>query len=148
MNNYDHLLVALDESSISYAAADHALELAKVFHSHVTLLSVIAVDPFKGVDFYKVAPAVTDYFMHAEQNALDRLNELKLNFVRDGIQVTIKILHGMAPSEGIMQAANESPTDMIIMGSHGRKGLQKLMLGSVAQNVLALSSIPVLIVRQ
>lgn len=47
-----------------------------------------------------------------------------------------------------MQAANESPTDMIIMGSHGRKGLQKLMLGSVAQNVLALSSIPVLIVRQ
>jgi len=37
---------------------------------------------------------------------------------------------------------------MIIMGSHGRKGLQKLMLGSVAQNVLALSSIPVLIVRQ
>ena len=98
MNNYDHLLVALDESSISYAAAEHALELAKVFHSHVTLLSVIAVDPFKGVDFYKVAPAVTDYFMHAEQNALDRLNDLKQSFVREGIQVTTKILHGMAPS--------------------------------------------------
>src|SRR5690606_15899465 len=116
MNNYDHLLVALDESSISYAAAEHALELAKVFHSHVTLLSVITVDPFKGVDFYKVAPAVTDYFMHAEQNALHRLNDLKHRFVRVCIQITIKILHGMAPSEGILQAANKSPTDVIIMG--------------------------------
>ena len=148
MNNYDHILVAVDESPISYAAAEHALELAKVFHSHVTLLSVIAVDPFTGVDFYKVAPAVTDYFMHAEQNALDRLNELKLNFVRDGIEATTKVVHGMPPSEGIMQAADESSADLIIMGSHGRKGLQKLMLGSVAQNVLAISPIPVLIVRQ
>lgn len=148
MNHYHHLLVAIDESPISYAAAEHALELAKVFHSHVTLLSIISVDPFKGVDFYKVAPAVTDYFLHAEQNALDRLNELKENFVRDGVQVTTKILHGMAPAEGILQAANESPTDLIIMGSHGRKGLQKLMLGSVAQNVLALSTLPVLVVRQ
>src|SRR5690606_12386199 len=131
MNNYDHLLVALDESSISYAAADHALELAKVFHSHVTLLSVIAVDPFKGVDFYKVAPAVTDYFMHAEQNALDRFNELILDCVRDGIQVTTKNMHGMTTSEGIMKPANETPSNMFIIGSHGRKGMQKLMLGSV-----------------
>ncbi|HJF27857.1 universal stress protein [Acinetobacter bohemicus] len=148
MQNYDNLLVALDESSISYAAAEHALEMAKVFHSKVTLLSVIAVDPFKGVDFYKVAPAVTDYFLQAEQHALDRLTELKESFIRDGVPVITKIIHGMAPSEGILQASLDSPTDLIIMGSHGRKGLQKLMLGSVAQNVLAQSEIPVLIVKQ
>lgn len=148
MQNYDNLLVALDESSISYAAAEHALEMAKVFHSKVTLLSVIAVDPFKGVDFYKVAPAVTDYFLQAEQHALDRLTELKESFIRDGVPVITKIIHGMAPLEGILQASLDSPTDLIIMGSHGRKGLQKLMLGSVAQNVLAQSEIPVLIVKQ
>ncbi len=147
MQNYEHILVALDESSMSYAAAEHARELAKAFNSKVTLVSIIAVDPFKGVDFYKVAPAVTDYFMQAEQHALDLLNEIKANFVHDGTQVTTKIIHGMAPSEGILQTAQEVPTDLIIMGSHGRKGLQKLMLGSVAQNVLSQSEIPVLIVR-
>ena len=147
MQNYEHILVALDESSMSYAAAEHARELAKAFNSKVTLVSIIAVDPFKGVDFYKVAPAVTDYFMQAEQHALDLLNEIKANFVHDGTQVTTKIIHGMVPSEGILQAAQEVPTDLIIMGSHGRKGLQKLMLGSVAQNVLSQSEIPVLIVR-
>ncbi|WP_180033505.1 universal stress protein [Acinetobacter sp. YH12233] len=147
MQNYEHILVALDESSMSYAAAEHARELAKAFNSKVTLVSIIAVDPFKGVDFYKVAPAVTDYFMQAEQHALDLLNEIKANFVHDGTQVMTKIIHGMAPSEGILQAAQEVPTDLIIMGSHGRKGLQKLMLGSVAQNVLSQSEIPVLIVR-
>lgn len=147
MQNYEHILVALDESSMSYAAAEHARELAKAFSSKVTLVSIIAVDPFKGVDFYKVAPAVTDYFMQAEQHALDLLNEIKANFVHDDTQVTTKIIHGMTPSEGILQAAQEVPTDLIIMGSHGRKGLQKLMLGSVAQNVLSQSEIPVLIVR-
>jgi nucleotide-binding universal stress UspA family protein len=148
MQNYQHLLVAIDESPMSYAAAEHALELAKAFRSKVTLLSVIAVDPFKGVDFYKVAPAVTDYFLQAEQQALNLLGELKENFAREGIQVTTKIIHGIAPSEGILQAAQGSPTDLIIMGSHGRTGLQKLMLGSVAQNVLAQAPVPVLIVRQ
>jgi len=148
MKHYQHILVAIDESPISYAAAEHALDIAKVFGSKVTLISVIAVDPFSGVDFYKVAPAVTDYFMQAEQNALDRLNDLKHTFTREGIDLDIRILHGMSPSEGILQTSHELPVDLIVMGSHGRKGLQKLILGSVAQNVLGLAETPILIVKE
>ncbi len=148
MTHYKHILAALDESPISYAAAEHARDIAKVFGSKVTLISVIAVDPFSGVDFYKVAPAVTDYFMKAEQNALDRLNDLKHSFEREGVALDIRILHGLSPSEGIVQASQELPIDLIVMGSHGRKGLQKLFLGSVAQNVLGASEIPVLIVKE
>ncbi|MEG2359409.1 universal stress protein [Acinetobacter sp.] len=147
MITYQHILVPVDESPISYAAVEQALALAKSLNSQVTVMSVIAVDPFFGVDFYKVAPAITDYFMQAEKNAKERLEDIKQSFIRDGIEVDVKLIHGVSPSEGIIQVADEVSADLIIMGSHGRTGLQKMMLGSVAQNVLTQSPIPVLIVK-
>ena len=147
MITYQHILVPVDESPISYAAVEQALALAKSLNSQVTVMSVIAVDPFFGVDFYKVAPAITDYFMQAEKNAKERLEDIKQSFIRDGIEVDVKLIHGVSPSEGIIQVADEVSAHLIIMGSHGRTGLQKMMLGSVAQNVLTQSPIPVLIVK-
>ncbi|AXY59845.1 universal stress protein [Acinetobacter sp. WCHAc010052] len=144
---YKHILVPVDESPISYAAVEQALSLAQELKSTVTVMSVIAVDPFVGVDFYKVAPAITDYFMQAEKNAQDRLAEIKLSFDRDGITVNTRVVRGVVPSEGIIQIADEVGADLIIMGSHGRTGFKKLMLGSVAQNVLTQSPVPVLIVK-
>jgi nucleotide-binding universal stress UspA family protein len=147
MTTYQHILVPIDESPISYAAVEQALALAKSLNSQVTIMSVIAVDPFVGVDFYKVAPAITDYFMQAEKTAKERLEEIKQSFVRDNIDVNVKLIHGVSPSEGIIQIADEVSADLIIMGSHGRTGIKKMMLGSVAQNVLTQSPIPVLIVK-
>lgn len=147
MTTYKQILVAVDESPISYAAIEQALSLAKALKSEVTIMSVISVDPFKGVDFYKVAPAITDYFMQAEQNAQLRLKDIEHLFVRDDIPVNTKVIHGVAASEGIMTVANEVSADLIIMGSHGHTGFKKMVLGSVAQNVLMQSHIPVLIVK-
>ena len=147
MTPYKHLLVPVDESPMSYAAVEQALSLAKDLNCPVTIMSVIAVDPFVGVDFYKVAPAITDYFMQAEQNAQNRLAEIQQSFSREGISVDTKIIRGVAASEGIVQIANEIGADLIIMGSHGRTGVKKMMLGSVAQNVLTQSPVPVLVVK-
>jgi nucleotide-binding universal stress UspA family protein len=147
MSTYQHILVAVDESPMAYAAVEQALSLAKALNSQVTVMSVIAIDPFVGVDFYKVAPAITDYFMQAEKNAKERLEDIKNSFVRDGIEVNTKLIHGVSPSQGIIQVADEVSADLVIMGSHGRTGIQKVMLGSVAQNVLTQSPIPVLIVK-
>ena len=147
MSSYSHILVALDESPMAYAAVEQALSLAQDLKSQVTIMSVIAIDPFVGVDFYKVAPAITDYFMQAEKNAKERLEDIKQSFVRDGIPVDVKLVHGVSPTEGIIQVANEISADLIIMGSHGRTGIQKMMLGSVAKNVLTQSPIPVLVVK-
>ena len=147
MSSYSHILVALDESPMAYAAVEQALSLAQDLKSQVTIMSVIASDPFVGVDFYKVAPAITDYFMQAEKNAKERLEDVKQSFIRDGINVQTKLIHGVSPSQGIIQVADEAGADLIIMGSHGRTGIQKVMLGSVAQNVLTQSPIPVLIIK-
>ena len=146
-NSYQHLLVAIDDSPISYAAVEHAASLAQDLNAKITLMSVVAVDPFVGVDFYKVAPAVTDYFMQAESTAQNRLEEIKSNLYRQGLQVNSKVIRGMPPSEGIIHVADEVGADLIVMGSHGRKGFQRMVLGSVAQNVLAAAPIPVLIVK-
>jgi nucleotide-binding universal stress UspA family protein len=146
-NSYQHLLVAIDDSPISYAAVEHAASLAQDLNATITLMSVVAVDPFVGVDFYKVAPAVTDYFMQAESTAQNRLEEIKSNLYRQGLQVNSKVIRGMPPSEGIIHVADEVGADLIVMGSHGRKGFQRMVLGSVAQNVLAAAPIPVLIVK-
>lgn len=147
MSTYKHILIAVDESPISYAAVEQALTLAKDLNAIVTIMSVIAVDPFVGVDFYKVAPAVTDYFMKAEENAQLRLKDIEHLFIRDGIEVNTKIIRGVSPAEGIITIADEVSADLIVMGSHGRTGFKKMMLGSVAQNVLTRSPIPVLIVK-
>ena len=147
MTTYKHILVPVDESPISYAAVEQALALAKELKSEVTVMSVISVDPFKGIDFYKVAPAITDYFMQAEENAQLRLKDIERLFVRDGVSVNTKVIRGVAASEGIMAIANEVSADLIIMGSHGHTGFKKMVLGSVAQNVLTQSHIPVLIVK-
>ena len=59
--SYQNILVAVDDSPISYAAVEHALSLAKLSGAKVTVLSVVAVDPYVGVDFYQVAPAITEH---------------------------------------------------------------------------------------
>ena len=146
--SYQHILVAVDESPISFAAAAQARQLALLTQSKVTLLSVVAVDPFIGVDFYKVAPAITEYFMQAEKNAQARLDELALGFQNDGIEVSSKIVHGVAAAEGILQTVEQLSADLIMMGSHGRSGVEKLLLGSVAQKVLSEAKVSVLITKQ
>lgn len=145
--SYQHILVAIDESPISYAAVEQAKCLVQDLQAKLTIMSVIAVDPFVGVDFYKVAPAITDYFMQAESHAQNRLNEIQANLARENLSAQVKLIRGVTPSEGIIHVADEVGADLIMMGSHGRTGLQKLMLGSVAQNVLTQSPIPVLIVK-
>ena len=145
---YQHILVAVDESPISYAAVEASLALAKSLGSQVTLTTVLAVDPFVGVDFYKLAPSITEYVMQAQKNAEAQLAEIQLAFVRDGIPVNSKIIHGQEPAEGILLAADEVGADLIMMGSHGRKGLKKIILGSVAQSVLNISPLPVMIIKQ
>ena len=145
--SYQNILVAVDDSPISYAAVEHTLSLAKLSAAKVTVLSVVAVDPYVGVDFYQVVPAITDHFMQAEANAKTQLQDISQSFIRDGIEVQTKIYHGPA-SEGIIFVADEVGADLIIMGSHGRTGVKRLLLGSVAHAVLTESHIPVLIVKQ
>ncbi|MBK0062091.1 MULTISPECIES: universal stress protein [unclassified Acinetobacter] len=144
---YQRILVPVDDSPLSAAAVQHAIDLAKAFDSTVTVMSVVAIDPFVGVDFYKVAPTVTEHLFETEANAEKHLEKIKNTFTENGITANIKIIREEPTATGIINIADEVNADLIVMGSHGRAGFKKLVLGSVAQKVLAESPVPVLIVK-
>jgi len=145
---YKHILLAVDDSPISYAAVQHAEKLALAFNCKITVMSVIAVDPFRGVDFYQVAPGLNQYLLAAEKTALGRLSDIQETLVHHGVShVDTKVIHEVPPATGILEVADELNADLIIMGSHGRTGFKKFFLGSVAQEVLSISPLPVLIIK-
>ena len=144
---YQHILVPVDGSEISFSAVQHAAQIAKAFNSQLTLISLIAEDPFTGADFYYSASIMKEYFIEAEANANKALAEAVEIATGLGATAQSKIVRGAVSAEGIIASANDLGADLIVMGSHGRKGFQKFFLGSFAQDVLGSSELPVLVIK-
>ncbi|MBB6578307.1 nucleotide-binding universal stress UspA family protein [Comamonas odontotermitis] len=144
---FKHILVPVDGSPTSMLAVNQAAGLAKVFGSQVTAVYVIDPYPFTGVgaDF---AYGQAQYLSAATADAHAALDSVKSAMEQAGIPVDTVMGEGHSVHDGIMEAAKTTGADLIVMGSHGRRGLEKLVLGSVTQRVLGDSLIPVLVVRQ
>ncbi|MEN5179364.1 universal stress protein [Comamonas testosteroni] len=144
---FKHILVPVDGSPTSMLAVNKAAGLAKVFGSQVTAVYVIDPYPFTGVgaDF---AYGQAQYLSAATADAHAALDSVKSAMEKAGIPVDTVMGEGHSVHDGIMEAAKTTGADLIVMGSHGRRGLEKLVLGSVTQRVLGDSLIPVLVVRQ
>jgi nucleotide-binding universal stress UspA family protein len=143
---FKHILVPVDGSETSTKAVVKAVGLAKAFGSVVTVLYVIDPYPFTGVgaDF---AYGQAQYLSAATAEANQALDEAKKVFEDAGVQVNTLLGEGHAVHEGIGRVLSSVDADLIVMGSHGRRGLEKLMLGSVTQRVLGVVHVPVLVVR-
>ena len=143
---YQHILVPIDGSETSMTAMREAIKLGKVLNSKITVVQVMALDPFIA-DAYVKTGQTNDLIERTRTYLLDILEQAKQQFSNEGITVETKLLEGFVVHEEIIQAARDLNADLIVMGSHGRTGVRKLVLGSVAQKVLGESHIPVLIVR-
>lgn len=88
--NYQHIIVPVDGSEISLAAARQAAHIAKAFGSKLTAISLVAVDPFSGVDFYYISPVVKDYFVEARANAEKLSQKLKLYVLKKALMQRLK----------------------------------------------------------
>ena len=82
-----------------------------------------------------------------QAKAQETLAHVKSTATVHGIEVETQIVKGEVSAEGIIKAAEDLKIDLIVMGSHGRKGVQKFFLGSFAQDVLGNTELPVLIVK-
>jgi nucleotide-binding universal stress UspA family protein len=143
---FKHLLVPIDGSPTSQLAVDKAIGLARAFASAVSVLYVIDPYPFAGVgaDF---AYGQTQYLEAAKAEANEALAHVRQAFEAAGIRVSASLVESHAVWRGIIEAAEAGGADLIVMGSHGRSGIEKLVLGSVAQRVLSHAHQPVLVVR-
>ncbi|MCY7369424.1 MAG: universal stress protein [Polaromonas sp.] len=143
---FKHLLVPVDSSSSSGQAVQKALGLAQACGSTVTAIYVVDPYAFSGVgaDF---SYGQAEYLEAASLEAEQALKATRAVFERQGVTIATSLVEGHAVYRGILETAAAVGADLIVMGSHGRRGLEKLLLGSVTSQVLSHTHLPVLVIR-
>lgn len=143
---FKHILVPVDGSPTAQKAVQNAAGLARAFGSAVTVIYVIDPYPFTGLgsDF---AYGQAEYLSAASAEAKEATEAARKVLEPTGVSVNTKVVEAHAIWRGIVETASTLGADLIVMGSHGRRGLEKLVLGSVAQRVLAHAHQPVFIAR-
>jgi nucleotide-binding universal stress UspA family protein len=140
---YKHILIATDGSELAGKAVAAGLALAKRLGAKVT--AVTAIEPWLSIASSDTAAAFMAYQEAAEHDAARILGQVRVA-QEHGVQCeTITVTE--AAAEAIIETANSKQCDLIVMSSHGRRGLARVLLGSQAMRVLTLSFVPVLVCR-
>lgn len=145
MKQIRQVLYATDFSQGSRRAHDTAIALAKLGHARITILFVLApvlLVPGQYVD----AETMVALENRARELSKQQLAVLATRARKAGVRVSVLLREGVPPDQ-IVRAARSTKADLIVMGTHGRRGLPKLFLGSVAERVVAAAPCPVVTVR-
>jgi len=144
---YAHVLIATDGSELAGRAVEQGLTLAKTLGSKVTAITV--TEPWTAAvsGEWAVAFPVEEYEKAAAANADKILASVKETAERIGIACELAHIKDQFAAEGIVDEAKSRGCDLIVMGSHGRRGIAKFVLGSQATRVLTHSTTPMLICR-
>ncbi|MEY4711565.1 MAG: hypothetical protein RIS88_1015 [Pseudomonadota bacterium] len=145
---FKRILIATDGSEASDHAAHIAVDLARVHASSLTALYVVDPYPFLGMG--EVNPLGFDAYMAAAREQAAQAHSRILEACNAGgaaVPVDMRLVEDVAVLEGILSTARDQQSDLIVIGSHGRTGIARVMLGSVAAKVVAQSPVPVLVAR-
>jgi nucleotide-binding universal stress UspA family protein len=146
---YHHLLVPSDGTALSRRALDQALALAKALDAQLTLLHVQPPLPVPLVGMGDMLdPATVESLRTTAERESERiLQEAQAAGVAAGLAIHTEVVKQDLPYRAIVEAAKRHGCDLIVMASHGRKGLSGLLIGSETQRVLLHAPVPVLVVR-
>jgi nucleotide-binding universal stress UspA family protein len=148
---YRNILIATDGSDLASKAVDHGVMLAKGVGASVIFVTV--------TEIWSAIELAADAVNKVISNPMERYEEMAAKSAQkilaaaktaaQGAGIECETLHmpDRAPAEGIIATANEKGCDLIVMASHGRRGLNRLVLGSQTAEVLAYSKVPVLVLR-
>jgi nucleotide-binding universal stress UspA family protein len=144
---YKRLLIATDGSELAQKAVEHGLVLARALGAAV--IAVHVTQPWTSVAIGEVPVVLPpdNYDRMAADTAQSVLADVAMAAKADGVPCETLHVKERMPAEGILQAAAAERADLIVMASHGRTGLARLLLGSQASEVVHKSTVPVLIVR-
>jgi nucleotide-binding universal stress UspA family protein len=141
---YEKILIPTDSSEVSIEASKHALEIAKAMGSKVYAIYVIDIVPFIGLPTEGLWESMKDIL---EEEGKDALKKIEENAKKMGVEIKSEILEGN-PVKEILDYAERKNVDLIVLGTTGKSGLDKLLLGSVAEKVSKGSHCPVLLVKK
>jgi nucleotide-binding universal stress UspA family protein len=147
MDMYTHLLIATDGSPESDNAVAHGLAMAKALSARVTVATV--TEPWTQAA-YATLPTpsmIRLYEKAAAGNAASILESAKKSADRTGVQCETRHIRDQHAPEGIIKAAKDEGCDLIVLGSHGRGTIGRILLGSTSLKVLTFSPLPVLVCR-
>ena len=143
---FKRILVPTDGSDITVNAVNTAVQLAKVHGAQLLTLSVM--EPFPDSAVSEIQPVPPQEFIDAQLRvAAQRVEAVCVAAAAQGMACfphTVEALHAW---EAIIEHAKNEGVDLIVMASHGRRGVAALLLGSETQKVLTHTSLPVLIVK-
>jgi nucleotide-binding universal stress UspA family protein len=136
---YKRILVPLDGSTLAEGVLPHVQALVKSLGAELVLLRVAFTHVFPGAD--PIQSQVT-----AVQEAEDYVSGLAKRLQEEGVRAEAKVRYG-DPVEEILDHVTWDHIDLIAMATHGRMGLTRVVLGSVAEHVLRRTSVPMLLIR-
>lgn len=146
---YQRILVATDGSDLSVKAVGSAIELAAAVKAELVALYVVPNYP---ISYFEGGIAISPADVSSTEkkwadNGQAIVDAVKTEAEGKGITVKAVIAKSDLVSESILRTAKKHDCDLIVMASHGRRGMQRVLLGSETQQVLTHSTIPVLVLR-
>lgn len=147
---YTRILVPVDGSAASARGLDEAIELARSLKARLRLMHVvepwIMVAPettVAGSTVHQVAESVRN-------NGLALLEGCEKKVANAGVEVDVELIEslGGSPGECIVKRAREVDADLVVCGTHGRRGMRRLLMGSDAEYIVRRAPVPVLLVRE
>ena len=143
---FKQILVASAAADTASLVVSRAIGLAQPVGRTVTVIYVIDPYPFTGVGT-EFAYGQDQYLAVAKAEAATSLETARATLQAAGVNAGSLVVDGHSVHRSILETAQSIGADLIVMGSHGRRGLEKLVLGSVTQRVLGDTHLPVLVVR-
>ncbi|GGA51493.1 universal stress protein [Pelagibacterium lentulum] len=143
---YKHILIATDGSELSTKGLDHGLRLAKTVGAKVTIVTV--TDVWATSAIAAAGPAtIADYEASIRAAVEEILAQASKFATESGVEFETRHIPNSYAADAIVETAQDNNCDLIVMASHGRRGLRKMLLGSQTTEVLTASTVPVLVVR-
>ena len=140
---YRKILIPTDNSQVSIEAARHGLEIAKLMNSKVYVIYVVDIMPFVGLPTEGFWETIREVLEEEGKEAFKKIEEISKEV---GVDITTEILEG-SPAEEIVKYAEKKGIDLIVMGTSGKSGIDRILLGSVAEKVSRRAQCPVLLVK-
>ena len=142
------ILYPTDFSRCANQVFSRALYLAKEYSAELHMLHAIVLhedDPYNSAYHFSDTDEI---HTKLEEFAIDKMDSVIESYRADEIVIRKAQIRGIAPSEVILEYANSNDIDLIVMGTHGRRGVGRLLLGSVAEKVVHFSKCPVMTNRE
>ena len=143
---YKRIVVPTDGSEITAKAVQTAITLAKTLGAQISALAVKEPFPYSAISEMQPIPP-QEFFDAQERIATRNLQAVKDACAGAGLTCSSSSIEALHPWEAILDQAKKEGADLIVMASHGRRGVSAMLLGSETQKVLTHSTIPVLVVR-